>query len=154
MKFSGGKGLARVRTGLHKNQSPEPLTRGGSGFAGGSGLACPTGWTSSPGAVLLPFTPDADTSVRSPAPRCLLAWRGRVKGEEGAAASSTSPGTRRDKRSVNTKKWRLTERERERPAPRRVRAQRGWLSLGREIPTGNGSTQIGVSDRPIGRAQQ
>lgn len=84
MKFNGGKGLARVKTELYKYQSPELLTRVR------RDLACPTGWTSSPGAVLLPFTPDTDTSVRSPAPPRLLAWRGRVRGEEGAAASSTA----------------------------------------------------------------
>lgn len=84
MKFNGGKGLARVKTELYKYQSPELLTRVR------RDLARPTGWTSSPGAVLLPFTPDTDTSVRSPAPPRLLPWRGRVRGEEGAAASSTA----------------------------------------------------------------
>lgn len=96
-----------VRRGLYKNQSPEVLSQGFFHFAGGRGLARPTGWTSSPG---------GGSPTPTPGDRLLRLQAGATaspgpSGERGMGCCLLlGPGTRRDRQTVSEHAETLTER--------------------------------------------
>ena len=106
--------LVRVRRGLYKNQSPALFTQGFFHFAGGRGLARPTGWTSSPGGGSpTPYTGRPTTPFAGRRHR--VSWPGKAQWGERKGVLPPLPG-KQERQTHGQAAHRITHGKK--PAPR------------------------------------